>query len=405
MNATNSGSYSLNFALSGTLDPGDFIVAEVLSGSDVMASGSYVSGAGGENTGSISPLNLSMLTDGTYALSGSVYTSVPALSASGITGTLTVDATFPAVSSTGTVTVGTGTAAFSGIAVTDANFSGATLSYSGVSGGGTGSVSLTGTAGNLTGSVSGLQSNTTYLYVVSATDLAGNSTSLTAGTFATAFDWQSLYAGIGSGVTAAGIANNFTGVTNANVTGYSGLYFEKTGYGKITFSGALNLTDSGTISFLQNLGSYLDMTNGRVGFAVSSGSTASGSLFQSAGASLDVYFSGQPFTPGSMDPSAVVVRDNDGNVLTSSGILSNLLCAVSVGGTQTCTFDASHFTTFDFKPILTDVTVSSNNVFSGSLAKLGDTVSLSFTGSETLTGVTATMSGVNNGSSLSVTGS
>lgn len=108
-------------------------------------------------------------------------------------------------------------------------------------------------------------------------------------------DYGTLYPSIGSTLESAGIMNNFSGVTNGNVTGYSGLYFEKLGYGKIAFSGALDLTDSGTITFLQNLGSYLDMNAGHIGLSVSSGSTASGSLFQSAGAIISVYFTGALF--------------------------------------------------------------------------------------------------------------
>lgn len=74
-------------------------------------------------------------------------------------------------------------------------------------------------------------------------------------------------------------------------------------------------------------------------------------------------------------------------------------------GEPYCTlfFDTSHFTSFDLKPFLPAVHIESNNA-SGSLAKTGDTITLTFTGSESLTGVMATMSGVNNNTPLTVTG-
>ncbi|MDQ1343375.1 MAG: S-layer y protein [Patescibacteria group bacterium] len=408
VNATNSGSYVAEFDLAGsTLNPGDYVYVEVLSGASVIATGASVPATGGEGTGSISPIDFSSFDDGTYSLSGSVFDSGAVVTTPSISGTtVTKDTVVPVVTSTGTLSASTGSVDFSGITVTEANFSGATLSYSGVGGAvETGTVNLDGTVSELTGSVVGLSSNSTYAYSLTVTDSAGNQATVPAGTFSTAFSWDGLYATVGSGITAAGIANNFTGVTNSNVTAYSGLFFEKTGLGKITFSGALDLTNSGTISFLQNLGSYLDMSGGYVGLTVSSGSTASGSIFQSAGATIEVYFSSQVFASGSLDPSAIVVKDNEGNVLDSSGMLSNVTCAVGMGGEQTCFFEASHFTTFDFKPTLPSVSVASGNSISGALAKTGDTVTITFTGSESLTGVTATMSGVNNGSPLTVAGS
>gem|GEM_PF-4484763 len=41
-------------------------------------------------------------------------------------------------------------------------------------------------------------------------------------------------------------------------------------------------------------------------------------------------------------------------------------------------FDTSHFTTFDLKPTLTSVSMSSNNTYSGALAKNGDRIVLDF---------------------------
>lgn len=48
-------------------------------------------------------------------------------------------------------------------------------------------------------------------------------------------DFGTLYPSVGSALVTGGINNNLSGVTNGNVTTYAGLYFEKSGYGKITF--------------------------------------------------------------------------------------------------------------------------------------------------------------------------
>lgn len=100
----------------------------------------------------------------------------------------------------------------------------------------TGTINLTGAISNLTGSVSGLDSNATYYYTITATDVVGNTATLPAGTFSTLFDYAALYNQIGTTLDGSGITNNFTGVTNDNVTNFSGLYFEKSQYGKILFS-------------------------------------------------------------------------------------------------------------------------------------------------------------------------
>lgn len=96
--------------------------------------------------------------------------------------------TAPVVTSTGSYSSGATSVSFSGIAISEAHFSGATLSYSGIAIGlELGSISLTGTIANLEGVVSGLTPNATYAYAIIATDLAGNTSTVQAGNFSTTF--------------------------------------------------------------------------------------------------------------------------------------------------------------------------------------------------------------------------
>lgn len=55
------------------------------------------------------------------------------------------------------------------------------------------------------------------------------------------------------------------------------------------------------------------------------------------------------------------------------------------------TFDAAHFTSFDFTPFLTDVTISADT--GGSPTHSGSVVTVGFTGSSTLQNVSATIAG------------
>lgn len=168
---------------------------EILSGSTVVATGSSVQASGGEASGSISPIDFSSLADGTYDLSGAVFDGGANLTTPSMNGTSVIkDTVAPVFTATGTVSAGTDSVSLTGITLFETDFSGATLSYSGVAGGTeTGTVPLNGTVTELTGAVSGLSANSTYAYFLSASDNAGNETTVPAGTFSTAFDWQALY--------------------------------------------------------------------------------------------------------------------------------------------------------------------------------------------------------------------
>lgn len=91
-----------------------------------------------------------------------------------------------------------------------------------------GTIALDGTVSELTGSLSGLDSNATYYYEITVSDMAGNTATLPAGTFSTLFDYAALYNQIGTILAASGITNNFTGVTNDNVMSFPNLEFGNT---------------------------------------------------------------------------------------------------------------------------------------------------------------------------------
>ena len=193
-------------------------------------------------------------------------------------------------------------------------------------------------------------------------------------------------------------------MTNANVGNYTGLYFQKVGYGKIAFSSGIDLTNSGTTTFLQNLSSSLDMENGRIDLRVSSGSTASGSVFAGTPAIITMTLTGFPDMTSRFNANGIIIRDSLGTPLNASGLVSSFACSGSAGN-QDCSFSTNHFTSFDLKPFLTSVHVQSDNAGSGSLARLGDTITVSFSGSESLAGLTVSMSGVANNTPLALTGS
>jgi len=64
-------------------------------------------------------------------------------------------------------------------------------------------------------------------------------------------------------------------VNNSNASDFTGLYFELNSLGKIAFTAGLDLTDTGTQDFLQNLGQHLIIQNGYINFILYNTSTAS----------------------------------------------------------------------------------------------------------------------------------
>lgn len=152
-----------------------------------------------------------------------------------------------------------------------------------------------------------------------------------------------IFSGISSGMTADGIANNLDQVNAGNVEAFSGMYTEKVGKGKITFTNALNLSDSDVQTFLQNFGNKMNMSQGHISLDAR---TAQG--LKNAGAVLEMYNLPQGL---SLSQISLNVKDDDGNAL-SENITSAMnytdLGVCEVGGICTIfSFNAAHFTSFD----------------------------------------------------------
>lgn len=119
-----------------------------------------------------------------------------------------------------------------------------------------------------------------------------------------------------------------------------------------------------------------------------------GSDLANHGAQLTMNFAtGSTFVTGISDPSGFVVRSSTGALIDANDVLSGIHGACEVLGACLVTFDTDHFTNFDLRPIVTYATITSDSTLPGILAIAGDTVSLAFSGSETLTGVTVTIGG------------
>lgn len=161
------------------------------------------------------------------------------------------------------------------------------------------------------------------------------------------FNGDPTVASIVSTINAGGVTTNMDTIDNpsATPTGVDGLYFEKTGSGRITFTASLNLTDANTAAFLQNLGTYMTMNAGSVNF-----DARTAEQLKNAGAQIKMFGLG---ALGFTNTPNIVVKDDDGNVLDPSGIVSNINYDAETG---ILTFDASHFTKFDVELLVTNET-------------------------------------------------
>lgn len=131
---------------------------------------------------------------------------------------------------------------------------------------------------------------------------------------------------ITSALTSEGVTTNLGDMTDFSRT--SGLYFEKTGYGKITFSSTINFTDQDALSWMQTLDQKLDMnTMARI--------SLDADLIRNIAdtqASLTMY--GLSLT----NPKIQVDGADD-----TTGVVSNISYNSSTG---TLSFTAAHFTVF-----------------------------------------------------------
>ncbi len=127
------------------------------------------------------------------------------------------------------------------------------------------------------------------------------------------------------------------------------LYFEKTDKGKIVFEKTLNLSDQDTVAILQDLGTAMEMSDGRIGLD----STTADNM---AATGAKIYMYGLNAFGYTSTPDIVVI-DDDGNTLGTND-------PADVGDidydpdTGVLSFTAEHFTVFDLAPIVSLIDLS-----------------------------------------------
>jgi len=131
-----------------------------------------------------------------------------------------------------------------------------------------------------------LSYSTTYRYFIRITDDWSQIFDSSLNSFTTTWDIVAgIFDTIDATLTTNWILNNLNIVDSTNINNVSGLYFEQSWLGKITFNTGLDLEDSATQTFLQNLNSYLDMDDWFIWFDANASAE-----FQSKNAVLEMYF-------------------------------------------------------------------------------------------------------------------
>lgn len=142
-----------------------------------------------------------------------------------------------------------------------------------------------------------------------------------------------VYWPIRSGLVDQGIDNNFNEVNNENITGFSNLYFEIEGVGRIEFLEPIDLSDNNVQQFLTNmyedLSSYLNMTWWLIAFSPD-GDRGTGEWLNIP-AQVIMYFATYPFDQEIQADNRediapyITVKNSDGETITGD-MLSNLGC-------------------------------------------------------------------------------
>ena len=156
-------------------------------------------------------------------------------------------------------------------------------------------------------------------------------------------------------------------------TACTGLYFEKTGKGRVTFSASLDLTDSATNTFLQNLGSKMDASAGSMHF-----DATTATQLKNAGAQIAIYGLNNL---GITAVPNIVVKNDSGTVLVpgSTGYPTLSSIAYASANSGTLTFSTNHFTQFDTKKVIDTTTGIGYDTIQAAItaANSGDTINVS----------------------------
>lgn len=183
-----------------------------------------------------------------------------------------------------------------------------------------------------------------------------------------------VFTGIHTTLETAGIANNIdTCATTPNSC--TGLYFEKrtdindptTALGRITFNSTLDLTNSDTQTFLQNLGSKMDMSGvGVIGLDFRN--TTNNVALKNVSATIKFYgLNNLGFNADSTASdinSKLVAYDDSGNVLDKTSLIPSdatptyLGACEVLGGCYVFTIPVNHFTSYKIDNVPPVITIS-----------------------------------------------
>lgn len=158
-------------------------------------------------------------------------------------------------------------------------------------------------------------------------------------------DFTTLFGTITATLAAQGITTNLADCAPTPTT-CSGLWFEKTDKGRVTFTKPLDLTKTETVTFLENLGTKMEAAAGSMKFDARTATD-----LKDAGATIALYGLD---ALGYADMPDIVVKDDTGATIDPAApdfpALTNI--AFTPGGAPggQLSFDTSHFTQFSLTP-------------------------------------------------------
>ncbi len=160
-----------------------------------------------------------------------------------------------------------------------------------------------------------------------------------------------------SNMNSYGISTNLDTVTNPTVA--TDFYFEKRAnisdassvLGKLIFASPLNLTNASTSALLESFGTKMSASAGRIKLDAREAPD-----MKNAGGVVSMYkLNDIGYDVSGLSTSSMTVRDDMGNIIsgTSLPVFSGISTSPLNGGTFT--FTTSHFTQFEFNPVLSEV--------------------------------------------------
>jgi hypothetical protein len=220
--------------------------------------------------------------------------------------------------------------------------------------------------GNLTSSVvmnvTNINKNVVGSYTVTynVVDANGNPATQITRTVNVVDSIDQAFNGISNDLATAGIASNMGDVTTNNIQSFSGLYFEKSvdgvKKGKITFNSALDLSKTETKTFLQNLGTKMNMAETGI-ISLDFRDTTSDLSLKGVSATIEFYgLDALGFTADSTSDevnSKLIAYDDEGNILDKTGLVDDPgtytppvgVCEVG-GACYIFSVDVNHFTKY-----------------------------------------------------------